>query len=248
MKDRQYKYFVALSFAGEQRAYVERVSRELSRLNVKHFYDHNEQESLWGKDLARYLSKLYYEDAQYFVPFISKEYAEKVWPSLELSAALDRNTHELRPDYQRYILPVYFDDTYIYGIPKTMGRYMAGEIEPEHLAQAIKKKLDDEIASDSAQSAEPHDRKSDVGRAALPTCNFESGINDGPLGQLLTACEKDDASRAIIIYGEKGLGKRSCIARALLDMKQRTVFYIKPVCEEQYQYENIIRSLALEVD
>jgi len=248
MKDKQYKYFVALSFAGEQRTYVERVSKELSRLNIKHFYDYNEQESLWGKDLARYLSKLYYEDAQYFVPFISKEYAEKVWPSLELSAAFDRNIHELRPDYQRYILPVYFDDTYIHGIPKTMGFYMANEIEPERLAQAIKKKLKAEICLDIAPNAEPHDCKRDVNRATLPMCNLESGINNGPLSQLLTACKQDDASRAIIVYGEKGLGKRSCIVKTLLDMIQRNVFYIKPVCEEQYQYENIIRSLALEVD
>jgi len=248
MKDKRYKYFVALSFAGEQRAYVEQVSKELSRLKIKHFYDYNEQESLWGKDLAQYLSKLYYEDAQYFVPFISKEYAEKVWPSLELSAALDRNIHEFRPDYQRYILPVYFDDIYIPGIPKTMGAYMANKIAPERLAQAIEKKLKAEIGLDMAQNAEPYDCKRNVSRATLPTCNFESGINDEPLNQLLETCKKYNASRAIIVYGGKGLGKRSCIVKVLSDMTQRNVFYIKPVCDEQYQYENIIRSLALEVD
>lgn len=153
MKNKQYKYFVALSFAGEQRAYVEQVSKELSRLNIKHFYDYNEQESLCGKDLAQYLSKLYYEDALYFAPFISKEYAEKVWPSLELSAALDRNMHEFRPDYQRYILPVYFDDIHISGIPKTMGSYMAIKIAPEHLAQAIEKKLKAKVRLGRSASA-----------------------------------------------------------------------------------------------
>lgn len=43
MKKKNFEYEVALSFAGEQRDYVEKVSKELSLLNIKHFYDYNEQ-------------------------------------------------------------------------------------------------------------------------------------------------------------------------------------------------------------
>ena len=46
MKKQDFEYEVALSFAGEQRDYVEKVSKELTRLNVGHFYDYNEQVNL----------------------------------------------------------------------------------------------------------------------------------------------------------------------------------------------------------
>ena len=48
MKKQDFEYEVALSFAGEQRDYVEKVSKELTRLNVGHFYDYNEQVNLSG--------------------------------------------------------------------------------------------------------------------------------------------------------------------------------------------------------
>ena len=51
MRKKDFEYKVALSFAGEQRDYVEKVSKELTRLNVKHFYDYKEQVDLWGKIL-----------------------------------------------------------------------------------------------------------------------------------------------------------------------------------------------------
>ena len=53
MKKQDFEYEVALSFAGEQRDYVEKVSKELTRLNVGHFYDYNEQVNLWGKNLTQ---------------------------------------------------------------------------------------------------------------------------------------------------------------------------------------------------
>ena len=103
MKKQDFEYEVALSFAGEQRDYVEKVSKELTRLNVGHFYDYNEQVNLWGKNLTQYLDSVYFEKAMYFVPFISKEYVEKIWTRLEVNSALERNMHESRPDFQQYI-------------------------------------------------------------------------------------------------------------------------------------------------
>ncbi len=49
------KYHVALSFAGEDRKYVEEVANELRSKGVKVFYDKFEETKLWGKDLYVYL-------------------------------------------------------------------------------------------------------------------------------------------------------------------------------------------------
>ena len=49
------KYDVALSFAGEDRAYVEEVAQTLRTLGVSVFYDKFEEAELWGKDLKSHL-------------------------------------------------------------------------------------------------------------------------------------------------------------------------------------------------
>jgi len=45
------KYDVALSFAGEQRWYVDVVNSELKAFGISTFYDDDSQVELWGKDL-----------------------------------------------------------------------------------------------------------------------------------------------------------------------------------------------------
>ena len=50
------KYHVALSFAGEDRTYVEKVALQLQAEGVDVFYDKFEEADLWGKDLYTHLS------------------------------------------------------------------------------------------------------------------------------------------------------------------------------------------------
>ena len=74
-----WEYQVALSFAGEQRAYVDRVSKELTKLGIHHFYDNDNRSSLWGKNLTRYLDDVYFAKSRFVVAFISEEYRDKIW-------------------------------------------------------------------------------------------------------------------------------------------------------------------------
>ena len=53
------KYHVALSFAGEDRPYVEKVATALQAEGVDVFYDMFEEADLWGKDLYAHLSDVY---------------------------------------------------------------------------------------------------------------------------------------------------------------------------------------------
>src|SRR5689334_15561742 len=56
---RAFEYDVCLSFAGEQREYVEDVAARLRASGVRVFYDDYEKASLWGKDLYEHLDWIY---------------------------------------------------------------------------------------------------------------------------------------------------------------------------------------------
>ena len=130
-------YEVALSFASEDREYVESVAEYLKNNNIKVFYDKYEEVTLWGKDLAEHLDKVYRGRARYCVMFISKNYANKVWTNHERRSALAKAIEEK----EEYILPARFDDTEITGIRSTLGYVDLSKKTPEQLGEMILQKL-----------------------------------------------------------------------------------------------------------
>jgi len=131
------EYEVVLSFAGEDREYVERVAEILKLNQVSLFYDNYEEASLWGKDLAEHLHKVYGGSARFCVMFISKYYADKMWPTHERRSAFEKAIESK----EEYILPARFDDTSIPGLRKTVGYVDLKNKSPEHLAVLILEKL-----------------------------------------------------------------------------------------------------------
>lgn len=127
------KFAVGLSFAGEQRDYVQDVALGLQARGVRVFYDAFEEDALWGCDLIDTLHDLYSERMQRVVVFVSKEYVAKPFTNLErrsaLSKAITLNT--------KYVLPVRFDDTVLPGMPSSTGYLRASDKTPEQLAVAI---------------------------------------------------------------------------------------------------------------
>lgn len=81
--DKNKKYDIALSFAGEDRDYVAEVAISLKKKGISVFYDVFDEVNLWGKDLYVYLSNIYKNEAKYTVIFISKYYNEKLWTNHE---------------------------------------------------------------------------------------------------------------------------------------------------------------------
>ena len=75
------QYDIALSFAGEDRDYVEEVAQKLKTIGVRVFYDRFEEANLWGKNLYEYLSNIYQNKALFTVMFISKHYASEAPPA-----------------------------------------------------------------------------------------------------------------------------------------------------------------------
>jgi hypothetical protein len=130
-------YDVCLSFAGEDRAYVETLARLLQIAGVRTFYDEFEKAHLWGKDLYAHLHDIYQNQATYCVVFISKHYAEKAWTSHERRSAQSR---ALTSNVE-YLLPVRFDDTQIAGISNTIGFVDLRITNPDQLCEIIMDKI-----------------------------------------------------------------------------------------------------------
>jgi hypothetical protein len=131
------KFDIALSFAGEDRNYVEQVAKKLKELGVEVFYDEYEQSNLWGKDLYQHLNDVYKNSCQYCIIFISAHYAKKLWTKHELHSAQARAFKENK----EYILPARFDDTELPGINETVGYIDCLNTSPEDLAILASKKI-----------------------------------------------------------------------------------------------------------
>ena len=131
------QYDVALSFAGEQRAYVERVAQNLQARGIAVFYDGFETVALWGRSATETFQDVFERGSAYVVMFISKEYIEKSWPRHERQSALSRMARERR----EYILPVRFDDTPVCGLPGDVLYQKGHEHTPEQVAAMIARKL-----------------------------------------------------------------------------------------------------------
>ncbi|MFD1059686.1 toll/interleukin-1 receptor domain-containing protein, partial [Paracoccus fistulariae] len=130
-------YDIALSFAGEERDYVDRVANLLKERGIKVFYDLFEEADLWGKDLYVHLSEVYHRRAQFTVMFISRAYADKLWTNHERKSAQARAFQEA----QEYILPARFDDTEIPGVLPTVGYISLRNRSPEDFVSLVTKKL-----------------------------------------------------------------------------------------------------------
>lgn len=145
------EFAVGLSFAGEQRNYVQEVALSLQARGVKVFYDSFHEDALWGCDLIDTFNDLYSERMQRVVVFVSKEYVEKPFTNVERRAALSKAI-TLRT---KYVLPVRFDNTTLPGMPTSIGYLQASEKTPEQLAVAVCKQLGMSQTLKSNQVAPP---------------------------------------------------------------------------------------------
>jgi hypothetical protein len=136
-RDTCFEYDVCLSFAGEQRDYVEMIAAGLKERGLRVFYDADETVDLWGKDLAEHLDHVYRRASRYCVVFISEAYAAKPWTRHERRSALARAIEE----EGEYILPVRFDDTELPGLRPTVAYVDLRRYAPETLVEFLVEKV-----------------------------------------------------------------------------------------------------------
>jgi len=187
-----FEYELALSFAGEDRAYVETIAALLQAYGVRFFFDENEQAALWGKELTEELDDVYRNRARYCLMFVSAAYANKAWPTQERRSALARPVEE----GEEYILAIRLDDSTVPGLRPSVAYIDSNSTSPEEIARLVLKKLglDDEIKdfwaflSDIFGVGEPDgylvEQAGDVVKFELPREDFTAEV---PLAVLLAA-------------------------------------------------------------
>ncbi len=158
------RWEVALSFAGAQRAYVERVAAALKARGVRCFYDADEQLELWGRYLAEELPDIYAEQAAAVVVFVSADYASRDWTRLERRAALNRAVRERR----EYVLPARFDDTPLPGLLSDLVAIDLRGRDPEQFAELVATKLTALGILSPDRNPQPSQPSSGPGPTVLP--------------------------------------------------------------------------------
>ena len=140
---RWYKYDVTVSFAEEDRPFVDRVVAQLKEKKIRVFYDDHERINTWGKDLGLYLDKVYRKEAKFCVIFISEHYKRKRWTRHERDRAQARAYFA---EHEEYILPFRLDAAELDGVSDTIAYLSKDNFNEGQLADAIF----DKIKSDRA--------------------------------------------------------------------------------------------------
>lgn len=128
-----FDFDVALSYAREDRAYVQEVAALLQRRDIRVFYDEYAVAELWGNDLYVLLDEVYRKRARFAVAFVSRYYASKPWTQHERQSAKARALTEVGP----YLLPVQLDDSELPGLRPTVGYVDARHTSVERLVWLI---------------------------------------------------------------------------------------------------------------
>lgn len=189
-----YKYDVAISFAGEQRIYAEKLVKKLNQCGLKVFYDNWESTSMWGSDLTKYLAKVYTQEALYTITIFSKEYIKKFWTKLEFEIMQSRQYKQ-----DEYILPITIDGTIPENWPKTRGYIESNEYSIDEIALKVRNKIYDFNSSDDIQYLTIDNT------SRTTTVTFEDGsIVDV---EIITAFELTDVKREYIVYTKNEIDK-----------------------------------------
>jgi hypothetical protein len=132
-----YEFDVALSFAGEDRSYVEQVAHALREQGVAVFYDQFEVVELWGANLYERLDEIYRKGSRYAVVFTSEHYARKQWTLHEKRSIQARDFDELG----EYLLPVRLDDADVDWVSRITGHLDGRTHSGQQVADHIVAKL-----------------------------------------------------------------------------------------------------------
>lgn len=137
MREGQFKYDVALSFAEEDRKFAECVARQLRRKGLNPYYDRYHEIDMWGENLYTHLDEIYRNQARACVIFISVHYKRKLWTKHERESAQARAFKE----NEAYIWPFRLDNTEIPGIRDNIAYFSRDRFDCIKLAAAIADKL-----------------------------------------------------------------------------------------------------------
>ncbi|MBT1664816.1 TIR domain-containing protein [Curtobacterium flaccumfaciens] len=110
--DYEETYDIALSFAGEDRAYADALRDGLEDLGHTVFYDMAEQHRFLGEDIEAFLAPIYASNSRYVVVVLGEMYGRKRWTLFEASSYKSRiDEGHVIPVWSRQVAESPFDAT-----------------------------------------------------------------------------------------------------------------------------------------
>jgi hypothetical protein len=105
-------YDFALSFAGEDRAFAQKLYDQLSDFELSVFYDQAQQHQILAEDIEEFLGPIYGSGATYVIAVLGREYGKKRWTIFE-SQQFEELFGEKRviPVWSAAALPTAYDKT-----------------------------------------------------------------------------------------------------------------------------------------
>jgi hypothetical protein len=155
-------YDIAVSFAGEQREYVERTVTAAKALGLRVFYDLDEMVDLWGKNVLVEQRRIYRSRARFVVPFISADYLAKPYPRDEFDAAMMTAVRH----GDEYILPVLMGEVVV--PPELLNPHVVYLKSDNHTPHQLATRLKSKVDRATRAGQEPRDVASVVREAFGP--------------------------------------------------------------------------------
>lgn len=153
----EYEFDVAISFAGEDRAFAEAVAEGLRAAGVNVFYDNFYAADLWGEDLGVRFREIYRAASRHCIMILTEAYVQKMWTSWERRQAIERLVEEKGAPY---ILPVRLEGFRgdVPGLPGTISYLAVRRDEAPRVVDAYLAKVGKAAPKTSAAAATPKPR------------------------------------------------------------------------------------------
>lgn len=196
MEGRQYE--VAISFAGEQRAFAQEIARHLGQYGVAYFYDDENKSALWGKDLAEEFNHIYTKKTNYVLMLISKEYIEKPWCRHERRSAISEGLVR----GAEFILPVRFGNAWPPGMPTTMSYLDAEKEGARGVAVHVAQKLGVSLYSGKASTTPPPKSTSEIGSISFDYEAYNGRYILGDDGYAFETAWSNSGNGSIHVYND----------------------------------------------
>lgn len=139
------EFDLVVSFAGEDRKYVESIVSPLKERGYHVFYDNDFFAHMWGHDLAEYFADTYENKSRFAMMFISEHYARKAWTIHERRSILLRALNQAAASPTPYLLPIRIDDTSLDGLRSSVSYIDSREKSVEEIVESFISKAGEPI-------------------------------------------------------------------------------------------------------
>ncbi len=222
------RYHVALSYAGEDRRYVEEVKTLLESHGLRVYFGDGPGAPEIGLPLLDHLADVFEHRAQHCLVFISRFYTGKPTTMQELQAALRRHRTLESPLEDPYILPARFDDTPVPDLPDIIFANVGPKKTPEELAWLVRNRV--------LESARRKSRRPLAAQAEEAPVHF--------IGRKAELRELEQALRRnrvplLVLHGDGGTGKTWLALKLLERLRGYSIYPVSlkpPVGGEKEQF------------